>query len=108
MTSRSSSWPWRATFPDAAGSLVTLIQIGLPRARAQPNASLSRDAVEAHASVDAVTRPSLAPTCATLALAGGLILLAPLVLLAHSLLLVGLLVLALIAALLHTHPADLS
>ncbi len=83
-----------------------LIQIGLPRGRTQPvpvpkGAASSTDA--------AIRRQDLAPSTA-LALAGGLILLAPLARIPHnSLLLVGLLVTALIAALLRaTHQANVS
>jgi hypothetical protein len=119
-TSRSSSWPSRATSPEAAegaAAPMTLVQIGLPRDRAQapatqpdPSASLSSEAVEGESS--STEAPDLedspGPPGFALALAGGLVLLAPLALPARDsrsalvLLLVGLLVLALIAALLHT------
>lgn len=82
---------------------MTLIQIGLPRARTQPVPEPE------HVPTDAAIRrqDNLAPSTA-LALAGGLILLTPLARVAHnSLLLVGLLIVALIAALLRaTHRAN--
>lgn len=93
---------------------MTLVQIGLPRDRAQapatqpdPSASLSSEAAEGESS--ATDAPDLedspGPPGFALALAGGLVLLAPLALPARDsrsalvLLLVGLGVLALIAVL---------
>lgn len=98
---------------------MTLVQIGLPRDRAQapthaaesgqhPSASLSSEVAEGELAVDDDdTDPghSLAASSSGLVLAGGLVLLAPLVLLvpAHrgalALLLIGLGALALIAVL---------
>jgi len=106
---------------------VTLVQIGLPRDRAQttpapPPATvpspLSGEAAEGDYTADELGEQSghegsLATASAGLALAGGLLLLAPLALAAHSsrgaflLLLVGLGVLAVIAVLLRaTDRAD--
>lgn len=97
---------------------MTLVQIGLPRDRAQaptqpdaghhpPSASLSSEVAEGELAADADDDPghSLSASSSGLALAGGLALLAPLVLLvpAHrgalALLLIGLGTLALIAVL---------
>ena len=87
---------------------MTLVQIGLPRARA-PSSTLSADAAEgSHQHIPEAPGPkdSLVPASAGLVLAGGLILLAPLALLgrespsALALLLSGLVILGLIAALL--------
>lgn len=87
---------------------MTLVQIGLPRDRA-PGSALSADAAEGpHPHIPEAPGPkdSLAPASAGLALAGGLVLLAPLALVSResptalALLLTGIVILGLIAALL--------
>lgn len=128
MTSRSSSWPWRAASPEPdepeaersfARRAVTLVQIDLRRrpAASEPDA---RDSVAVRgasepARDDAASpdqKDSLLPASAGLALAGGLVLLAPLAVRAlastpaFTLLLAGLGVLGLIAALLRPALAE--
>ncbi|MBK9757291.1 MAG: hypothetical protein IPO88_28095 [Nannocystis sp.] len=95
---------------------MTLVQIGLPRDRAPgPAVPLSADAAEGpHQQAAAVPglKNSLAPISAGLALAGGLVLLAPLALLtqespaALALLITGLAVLGLITVLLRAGEVD--